>query len=182
MCISDDDDLTFDVCRHLTQRRKSWALPQWWRGRTWRPVLCQTNWPWWPTYPSSVNCSNTNLCHPVSSKTRLRDREASCIIGKLHVATMIEFCAVCGKRDWLLNVLLLLYHTIPHELCRCEVKDVHGLQSFVSTHCEESDSLLFILCLQEQMLLTSAFSTENSAISSEKCSCHSKSSPLPPGS
>ena len=46
---------------------------------------------------------------------------------------------------------------------------MHGLQSIVSTHSEESDSLLFILCLQEQMLLTSAFSKENSAISSEKC-------------
>ena len=28
------------------------------------------------------------------------------------------------------------------------IKDVHGLQSFVSTHSEESDSLLFSLCLQ----------------------------------
>ena len=42
----------------------------------------------------------------------------------------------------------VLYHTIPHQLCRCEVKDVHGLQSFVSTRSEESDSLLFILWLQ----------------------------------
>ena len=78
---------------------------------------------------------------------------------------------------WSLFVGLLLgcltinvqYHTIPHELCRCQVKDVHGLQSFVSTHSEESDSLIFILCLQLQMLLTSAFSKENSAISSEEC-------------
>ena len=44
--------------------------------------------------------------------------------------------------------LHVLYHTIPHELCRCQVKDVHGLQSFVSTHSEESDSSLFILRLQ----------------------------------
>ena len=29
--------------------------------------------------------------------------------------------------------LYVLYHTISHELCGCEVKDVHGLQSFVST-------------------------------------------------
>ena len=42
----------------------------------------------------------------------------------------------------------VLYHTIPHELCRYEVKDVHGLQSFVSTRSEESDSMLFTLCLQ----------------------------------
>ena len=56
---------------------------------------------------------------------------------------------------------------IPHELCRCEVKDVHDLQSFVVTHSEESDSLLFILCLQ-QMLLTSAFLKDNSAISLEE--------------
>ena len=44
--------------------------------------------------------------------------------------------------------LNVLYHTIPHELCGCEVKDVHGLQSFVSSHSEDSDSALFILCLQ----------------------------------
>ena len=66
-----------------------------------------------------------------------------------------------NRRPLTLNVL---YHTIPHQLCRCEVKDAHGLQSFVSTHSEESDRLLFIPCLQKQMLLTSAFSKENSAI------------------
>ena len=31
--------------------------------------------------------------------------------------------------DLTLNVV---YHTIPHKLCRCEVKNMHGLQSFVS--------------------------------------------------
>ena len=61
-----------------------------------------------------------------------------------------------------------LYHTIPHRLCRCQVKDVHSLQSCVSTHSEESDSLLFILCLQYQMLLTSALSKQNSATSLEE--------------
>ena len=30
-----------------------------------------------------------------------------------------------------------LYHIIPHELCRCQVKDVHALQSFVLIQCEE---------------------------------------------
>ena len=40
--------------------------------------------------------------------------------------------------------------------------DVHGLQSFVSTRSEESESLPFILCLKKQMLLTSAFPKENS--------------------
>ena len=48
----------------------------------------------------------------------------------------------------MLLTLHVLYHTISHQLCQCEVKDVHGLQSFVSTHSEESDSLLFILSLQ----------------------------------
>ena len=33
--------------------------------------------------------------------------------------------------------LNVLYHTIPRELCRCEVKDVHGLQSFVSTQSDK---------------------------------------------
>ena len=64
--------------------------------------------------------------------------------------------------------LNVLYHTFPRELCRCEVKDVHCLQSFISTHCEESHSLLFILCLQYQMLSTSAFLKENSTISLEE--------------
>ena len=39
--------------------------------------------------------------------------------------------------------LNVLHHTIPHGLCRGEVKYVHGLQSFISTHSEESDSSLF---------------------------------------
>ena len=47
-------------------------------------------------------------------------------------------------QNWSL-ALNVLYYTIPHELCMCEVKDVHGLQSFITTHSEESDSLLFIL-------------------------------------
>ena len=72
--------------------------------------------------------------------------------------------------SWLVGCLTLhvLYHTIPHELCRCQVKDVHSLQSFTSTWFEESDSVLFILWLQWQILLTSTFSKENSAISLEE--------------
>ena len=47
---------------------------------------------------------------------------------------------------------------------------MHGLQSFVSTHSEQKcDSLLFILCLQEHMLLTSAFPKANSCTSLEEC-------------
>ena len=49
-----------------------------------------------------------------------------------------------------------------------DVKDVHDSQSFILTHSEESDSLLFILCLRDQMLLTSSFSKENSAIPLEE--------------
>ena len=64
--------------------------------------------------------------------------------------------------------LNVLRHTIPYKLCRFEAKDVHGLQNFVLTHSEESDSLLFILCLQLHMLLPSAFSKENSSISLEE--------------
>ena len=50
----------------------------------------------------------------------------------------------CLEHDFL--TLNILHHTIPHQLCGCEVKDVHGLQSFVLTHSEESDSMLFTLC------------------------------------
>ena len=47
---------------------------------------------------------------------------------------------------------------------------MHGLQSFVSTNSGErkSDSVLCTLSLQQQMLLTSAFSKQNSAISLEE--------------
>ena len=48
------------------------------------------------------------------------------------------------------------------------MKDVHGLQNFVSTHSEESDSVPFVLCLQYQMLFTSTFSKQNSVISFEE--------------
>ena len=51
-----------------------------------------------------------------------------------------------GNND--IKLLMSYYHTIPHKLCGCEVKDVHSLQSFASTHSEERDSVLFILCLQ----------------------------------
>ena len=44
--------------------------------------------------------------------------------------------------------LNVLCRAIPHQLCRCQVKDVHDLNSFISTDFEESDSVLFILCLQ----------------------------------
>ena len=69
-----------------------------------------------------------------------------------------------------INVLTLnvLYHTIPHDLCGCEVNDVHGLQNFVSTHYDGSGSVLFILCLQQQRPLTSAFSKQISVICVEE--------------
>ena len=57
------------------------------------------------------------------------------------------------------------HHTIPYELCRCEVKDVHGLPSFVLTHYEESDTAFYALFALKKMLLIAAFSKENSAIS-----------------
>ena len=80
---------------------------------------------------------------------------------------MMEFTSfTTDTRGLRLNVL---YHTIPHELCTCEVKDVHRSQGFALTHSEESDSLLFILCVQYQMLQTSGFSKENSATSLEEC-------------
>ena len=48
------------------------------------------------------------------------------------------------------------------------MKDVHGLQCFLSTQSEKSGSVLFILCLQQQILLRSAFSKQNSVISLEE--------------
>ena len=66
------------------------------------------------------------------------------------------------------STLNVLYHTTPHQLCGCEVKDVHGLQSFISTQSEKSGNVLFILCLRQHILFTSAFSKLNSVISLEE--------------
>ena len=64
--------------------------------------------------------------------------------------------------------LNFLYHTIPHELFRCKVEDVYGLQSFISTHSEDSDSLPFFLCLLQKKLFICVFSKQNSAFSSQE--------------
>ena len=47
-------------------------------------------------------------------------------------------CCLLFWHNYLLT-LNVLYHTIPHKLWRWVVTDVHGLQSFVSTHSEESE-------------------------------------------
>ena len=47
-------------------------------------------------------------------------------------------------------------------------EDVHGLQSFLLTHSGKNDSVLFTLSSRKQMLLTSAFSKQNSVISLEE--------------
>ena len=62
----------------------------------------------------------------------------------------------------------VLYHTIPHKLCGCEEKDVHGLQSFVWTYSKKKKvTVCFSPCLQYHMLLASTFSKQNSVISLE---------------
>ena len=63
---------------------------------------------------------------------------------RIGVCIFLVF-VLCTNLALTLNIL---NNTIPHQLCRCEVKDVHGLQSFVYTHDEESHSMLFTLCLQ----------------------------------
>ena len=45
-----------------------------------------------------------------------------------------------------LLTLNVLYHTMPHKLC--EEKDVRDVQSFVSTHFEESDSVLALFAIK----------------------------------
>ena len=64
---------------------------------------------------------------------------------------------------WRWEKVNVLYHTIPHKLFECDVNDVHRLHSFVFIHSEESCSVLSMLCLQLQMLLTAAFSKQNPA-------------------
>ena len=39
--------------------------------------------------------------------------------------------------------LKVIYHTIPHELCRCGVKGVDGLHSFFSTHSAKKVTVCF---------------------------------------
>ena len=52
---------------------------------------------------------------------------------------MIDFLAAL-KSHLTVNVL---YHTIPHELYGCEVKDVYGLQSSISTILEKKVTVCF---------------------------------------
>ena len=47
--------------------------------------------------------------------------------------------------DLTLNVL---HHTIPHKLCRYEMKDMHG---FSSTDSDGSENLPFTLCLNQEI-------------------------------
>ena len=67
--------------------------------------------------------------------------------GEIFKASVQSFIT---KTFWSLDSISLtldvLFHTIPHKLCRCQVKDVNGLQSFVTKNSEGGDSLLFILC------------------------------------
>ena len=79
--------------------------------------------------------------------------EAFTLTGQMIEESQVHTTSI---RTLILINLNVLYHIIPYKLCGCEVKDVHSLQSFVSTNCEESDSVLFTLCLQFNnfMLLT----------------------------
>ena len=68
------------------------------------------------------------------------------IDGRLHPAVDGQSLDETRRSPESISLTLnLLYHTTPRKLCRCEVRDVHSLQSFVSTHSEENESLLFNL-------------------------------------
>ena len=47
--------------------------------------------------------------------------------------------------------LNILQQTIPHTLCRFEMKDMHGLQCFSSTDSDGSENLPFTLCLNQEI-------------------------------
>ena len=51
--------------------------------------------------------------------------------------------------------LNVLYHTIPHELCRFEMKDMHGFQCVSSVDADGLEGLLFIFCLKSRNFLLS---------------------------
>ena len=87
---------------------------------------------------------------------------------EFHQTKIASFPGSLNTSNRSFFTLNVLYHTMPHKLCGCEEKHVHGVQCFVQTHSEESDSVLFIPSLQQHMLLASAFSKQNSAISFEE--------------
>ena len=52
----------------------------------------------------------------------------------------------CSEAVWPVKLAPnVLHYTVPHKLCKCEVKDVYSLQSFISTHSEESESAFHLL-------------------------------------
>ena len=50
-----------------------------------------------------------------------------------------------------LLTLTVLHHTIPHKLCRSEMKGMHSVQCFSSTDSDGSERKLFILCLTQEI-------------------------------
>ena len=61
-----------------------------------------------------------------------------------------SLCGMVWCRTLTLNVA---YHTIPHKLCRFEMKDMHGPQRFSSTDSYGSEFAFFILCLNQEIFL-----------------------------
>ena len=72
------------------------------------------------------------------------------------------------ERGWGGLTLNVLYHTIPHELCGCEGKDVHGLQSFILTLSDESEQFAFHPPFARTNAFNICISKENSAIPLEE--------------
>ena len=64
----------------------------------------------------------------------------------------MEVVKTCTFEKMMVLTLNVLHHTIPHKLCRFEMKDMHGLQCFSSTDFYGSESLLFILCLNHEIV------------------------------
>ena len=78
--------------------------------------------------------------------------------------------------------LNVLYHTIPHKLFRCELKDAYGLQSFVSTHSEKRRFAFLPLFTSRNAFNLCIFKTEFSLFLTGVGLGVLECSPLPPGS
>ena len=97
----------------------------------------------------SHNSLGTSYCQISAKRTAISRKMSTLIEGWKGADWEVPACFARGGtgRYGTLKVNVL-YHTMPHKLCGCEVKDAHSIQSFVSTHSGESDSVLFILSFQ----------------------------------
>ena len=120
-------------------------------------VIRTVNWSWHPRQPAPVVKKNKPQSTFYKDATFTKLQEKMCGLSALPWRpnsmaanrSWRRWHHSSPERPWSCRLRMpRRRRIIPHELCGCEVKDVHSLQSFVSTRSEESDNLLFVVCLQ----------------------------------